>query len=131
MTHLKGVEVPNLNTIQLLNVIQVKTIQEGLRKLLFVKTLKCHQLYLNPSKFIFAMTEVEFLGHVIKGEKDFLVEYNFALTYKLGQTNVVTNALSHQGATTEAATLSTSIGDFLDEIRATYTIDSTTKQLIQ
>ncbi|CAA6661113.1 unnamed protein product [Spirodela intermedia] len=34
-----------------------------------LETLKWHQLYLNPSKCTFAMTEVEFLGHVIGGEK--------------------------------------------------------------
>ncbi|CAA7409596.1 unnamed protein product [Spirodela intermedia] len=125
MTHLKGVELSLVCTNN-----KIKAINS--------ETLKCHQLYLNPSKSIFVMKEVEFLGHVIESEKvyidhkkDFLVEYNFALKYKLGQINVVTNALSHQGAIAEATTLSTSTGDFLDEIRASYTIDSTAKQLIQ
>ncbi|CAA6654885.1 unnamed protein product [Spirodela intermedia] len=34
-----------------------------------LETLKCHQLYLNPSKCTFVMTEVEFLDHVIRGGK--------------------------------------------------------------
>ncbi|CAA6662801.1 unnamed protein product [Spirodela intermedia] len=34
-----------------------------------LETLKCHQLYLNPSKCTFARTKVEFLSHVIGGEK--------------------------------------------------------------
>ncbi|CAA7406817.1 unnamed protein product [Spirodela intermedia] len=34
-----------------------------------LEILKCHQLYLNPSKCTFAMTEVEFLVHMIGGAK--------------------------------------------------------------
>ncbi|CAA6675766.1 unnamed protein product [Spirodela intermedia] len=120
MTHLKGVEPIDIAA------------------LIIEETLKCHQLYLNPSKSIFVMKEVEFLGHVIESEKvyidhkkDFLVEYNFALKYKLGQNQRGHQRIEPSRSHSRATTLSTSTGDFLDEIRASYTIDSTAKQLIQ